>query len=66
MNTTTEPAIQPRLALHALAPDSYRAMLRLDTSVTLDPALRELVWNRVAVTSRAVAGTYEPARHDDG
>jgi AhpD family alkylhydroperoxidase len=43
---TTQP--QTRISLAKLAPDSYKAMIRLDNSVKLDPKLRDLVYLRAS------------------
>jgi AhpD family alkylhydroperoxidase len=43
---TTQP--HPRLSLAKGAPDSYKAMIRLDNSLKLDPKLRDLVYLRAS------------------
>lgn len=45
-----DPAFEaPRMDLHALAPEVYRAMIALDRSITLEPTLRELVKLRASI-----------------
>ena len=43
---TTQP--QTRISLAELAPDSYKAMIRLDNSITLERTLRDLVYLRAS------------------
>src|SRR5947207_4569079 len=43
---TTQP--QTRISLSKLAPDAYKAMIRLDNSVQLDPKRRDLVYLRAS------------------
>ena len=46
MITTTQP--HTRISLAKLAPDSYKAMIRLDNSLKLDRGLRDLVFLRAS------------------
>ena len=39
----------PRMEMDKLAPEAYRAMAAFDRSITLDPALRELVKLRASI-----------------
>jgi AhpD family alkylhydroperoxidase len=43
---TTQP--QTRISLAKLAPDSYKAMIRLGNSLKIDPKLRDLVYLRAS------------------